>query len=219
MANRLFQGTALILAGGKSSRLGFDKQMMACNGNYLVDDLIALLGGIFEEVLVVSNRPELYHERTCRVVEDVLKDCGPLGGLYSGLSAAAFDVCYLTACDMPWIQSPYIRYLLERKNANPESEAIVTRYGEMIEPMNAIYCRCLADRVAGKLQNGQRRMTDLLNVSDTLYIPEKTARCYSRNWDMFDNINTVADFLRWKMNETGCAVHDSVGGDKTMGER
>lgn len=197
MREQQYPATAIILAGGKSSRLGFDKQLLEYKGHYLIDLLLGLLSPIFAEVVLVSNTPALHRGRGCRVVGDTLPGAGPLGGLQAGLEAARYPLCYVTACDMPWISMPYIRFLLEYHRQHPGAEAIVTRLGEMLEPMNALYAKTLADTTLALLERQQRKMTALLDVARTVYIPEATARRYSPDWGMFDNINTPADWQRY----------------------
>ena len=192
-----YPATAIILAGGKSSRLGFDKQLLQFNGKHLIDMLLDLLTPVFQEVILVSNTPELHRNRPCRVVKDTLSGCGPLGGLHAGLTAASFPICYLTACDMPWISVPYIRYLLECQRMHPESEAFVTRLGDMLEPMNGLYARATASQAEMLLKESRRKMSALLDAVHTYYVPEVIARRYSVDWVMFDNINTPEDLARF----------------------
>lgn len=205
-----YPATAILLAGGKSSRLGFDKQLLQYDGKYLIDMLLELLASLFEEVILVSNTPELHLERDCRVVGDTIGQSGPLGGLHAGLSAASFPVCYLTACDMPWINGAYIRYLMEYQRSHPEAEAVVTRLEDMLEPMNGLYAKSLAPRIETLLGANLRKMTALLDSANTHYVSEAVARWYSADWQMFDNINTPEE---WERFEKLSAGRDS--GDQT----
>lgn len=203
MATQQYPGTAIILAGGKSSRLGFDKQLLQFNGEYLIDMLLKLLAPVFQELIVVSNTPELHSARPCRVVSDSFIGKGPLGGLHAGLHAASFEVCYLTACDMPWISTSYIRYLLEFQKAHPGTEAVVTRLGDMLEPLNGLYCKALEPPIETLLGEHRRKMTALLDTAQTLYVPESIALRYSPDWVMFDNINTPEDWDRFQKQTQG----------------
>lgn len=217
MTDKQYPGTAIILAGGKSSRLGFDKQQLLYNGEYLIDLLLKLLAPVFQELIVVSNTPEFYNGRSCRVVSDTFIGKGPLGGLHAGLSAASFPVCYLTACDMPWISVSYIRYLLEYQKAHPETEAVVTRLGDMLEPMNGLYTKALAPRIEILLGEQQRKMTALLDTSKTLYVPESIALRYSPDWVMFDNINTPEDWERFQKQARGGESGDQTNPHQAAG--
>lgn len=192
-----YPASAVILAGGKSSRLGFDKQLLRVKERYLLDMLLEILGGVFQELILVSNTPELHQERNCITVPDTLAGKGPLGGLHAGLMAASYPLCYLTACDMPWIDTGYIRFLMHCHQAHPEAEAVVTRFRDMLEPMNGLYATATAPRIELLLNQGARRMAALLDASRTVYVPEAAARRFSPDWRMFDNINTPADWERY----------------------
>ncbi len=217
MAQSQYPGTAIILAGGQSSRLGFDKQQLKFGEEYLIDMLLKLLAPVFQELIVVSNTPEFHAGRSCRVVSDSLIGQGPLGGLHAGLAAASFEVCYLTACDMPWISVPYIRYLLEFQRTHPEAEAVVTRLGTMLEPMNALYVRGLAPRIEALLKSDRRKMAALLACSQTLYVPEEVALRYSADWVMFDNINTPEDWERFQKQAEGGGLGDQTNPNQAAG--
>lgn len=219
MSNQRYPGTAIILAGGNSTRLGFDKQFLMYNGEYLIDYLLKLLEPIFQETVIVSNTPEIHQGRACRVVSDILSEAGPLAGLHAGLTAASFELCYLTACDMPGIRESYIRYMLECQRAHGGTEAVVTRVRDMLEPMNAIYARGLATRIEPLLKAGNRKMTALLETARTYYVPEDIAVRYSPDWLMFDNINTVEDLERFRQMEQGGRRGDQAYTDHAAGSR
>ncbi len=217
MSTKRYPGTAIILAGGKSSRLGFDKQLLEYNGEYLMDYLLKLLEPVFQETVIVSNTPEIHRNRGCRVVSDILPEAGPLGGLHAGLMAASFETCYLTACDMPGIRESYIRYMLECQRSHPGNEAVVTRVKDMLEPMNALYSKGLALCIGSLLDDGKRKMTALLDRANTYYVPEKVALRYSPDWLMFDNINTIEDLERFHKLEQGGRTDDQGYADHAAG--
>lgn len=210
MSNQRYPGTAIILAGGKSTRLGFDKQFLIYNSEYLMDYLLKLLEPIFQETVIVSNTPEIHQSRACRVVSDIMPEAGPLAGLHAGLTAASFELCYLTACDMPGIRESYIRYMLECQRIHQGTEAVVTRVKDMLEPMNALYARSLVSRIDPLLKAGKRKMTALLDVADTHYVPEQIAVRYSPDWLMFDNINTAQDMERFHQMKQGGRRNDQA---------
>ena len=76
-------GTAIILAGGKSTRMGFDKQFLELNKKRLIDIIINKLKEEFEEIIIVTNKPEEYRKYTQKILSDKIKDVGPLGGIYT----------------------------------------------------------------------------------------------------------------------------------------
>lgn len=198
-----YDATAVILAGGKSTRLGYDKQTLRINGNYLIDRILELLTPVFKEVIIVSNNPDFHRDRDCRVASDTFQDSGPLGGLHAGLEAASFPVCYLTACDMPWISVPYMVYLLECYRAQLEVEVIITGFGKMVEPMNGLYAKSLTPRIGSLIGNQRLKMTALIDQANAYVVPESVARRYSPDWRMFHNINTPEDWENFKITCAG----------------
>jgi molybdopterin-guanine dinucleotide biosynthesis protein A len=193
-----FEATAIILAGGRSTRLGFDKQLIKLGDGNLMDHLINTLSLIFEEIIIVSNKPELYAGKNVKVVSDSFVDVGPLAGFYAGLSAATHTCCYVTACDMPWISESYVRYLMKCHKDQPDKEIWTTRKGTMLEPFGGLYSKVLTDRIVSLVTAGNRRIQALFLQAEVGYVSEKKARHYSPDWHMFDNINTLNDLETFK---------------------
>ena len=72
-------GTAIILSGGKSSRMGFDKQFLKIENRRLVDSMIQKLEKEFDEIIIVTNKPQEYLGLGHKITMDILKEKGPLG--------------------------------------------------------------------------------------------------------------------------------------------
>ncbi len=104
-------GTAIILAGGKSSRMGFDKQFLIINEKRVMEIVISKLRAEFKEIIIVTNKPESYKNLADKVVSDIIKGKGPLSGLHAGLKHSSSKYSYFIACDMPNINIEYIRYM------------------------------------------------------------------------------------------------------------
>ena len=103
--------TAVILAGGKSTRMGFDKQQLKIGNKIIAEYIADKLSNDFSQIIVVSNKPHLYENTGLFVVEDEIKGYGPLAGLYTGLTYSKSKFIYLIACDMPNISLEFIRYM------------------------------------------------------------------------------------------------------------
>ncbi len=182
--------SVVLLAGGRSARLGFDKQLLPTREELLLDRLIRDFQAVSEDIVVVSNRPELHRHRPVRVVTDVLPGGGPLSGIHAGLLAIRKETAFVAACDMPWLRTDYAGHLMARFAQAPGAEAAVTRCGTMLEPLSALYAKALLPRLEQQLRAGVFQISRLLRASQTLYIPESEARRYSPDWRMFMNINT-----------------------------
>ncbi len=76
----------VVLAGGKSKRMGFPKELLTINGKRVISRILDVLKSFFEEILIVTNDKELFREfKEIKIVEDLVKGYGPLGGIYTGL--------------------------------------------------------------------------------------------------------------------------------------
>jgi molybdopterin-guanine dinucleotide biosynthesis protein A len=190
-------GSAVILAGGKSSRMGFDKQLLQIENRYLLRLHGEVLGRSFGQLIVVTNTPELYRDTPFTVVSDEIRGGGPLSGIHVGLKTAASRYVYLLACDMPYVNLDYVAYM-QGQLQGEAAAACVTRFGDWIEPFNAFYSRDLVPAIEDYLASGKKSLFEFLCSRNTLYIPEREARRFSPDWEMFVNLNTREEFERWR---------------------
>lgn len=191
-------GTAIILAGGKSSRMSFDKQLIKIRDRYLVDIIIDNLRKCFEEIIVVSNSKNIYIDKNIIVTEDEFRSLGPLGGLHAGLKRSSCIYNYVVACDMPYINNEYIEYMLKILKESDEVDGLITRLGEWIEPFNCFYSKNIVTNIEEYINSGQRSIHSLMKKLNVIYIPEKEARYFSPQWEMFENLNTKEDLEKFK---------------------
>jgi molybdopterin-guanine dinucleotide biosynthesis protein A len=106
--------TAVILAGGASRRMGFDKQTLSFDGRPLIERTVELFRELFDDIVIVTDRPQLYRDKKVRVVSDVFPGCGPMAGIHAGLLQAKSLFVYVIGCDMPYPEPNYIN-LMKRK--------------------------------------------------------------------------------------------------------
>lgn len=182
-------GTAIILAGGKSSRMGFDKQFLSIDERRLMDSIIKKLKKEFDEIIIVTNKPDHYIGLGHKITEDILKDKGPLGGIHAGLSISSSKYSLVIACDMPNINMDYIEYMKEHIG----EDGCTTKVGQWLEPFCSFYSRNLIQDIEDYLDKNRRSTSNFLREINVNYIEENKAREFSHNWDMFLNLNTKAD--------------------------
>lgn len=186
--------TAVILAGGKSSRMGFDKQFLRVNEKRLMELIISKLKKEFDDIIIVTNKPEQYMGSPYKIVSDEIKGKGPMGGIHIGLKESSSKYVYFVACDMPNINLDYIRYM---KNAikDLDVDACITKVGHKLRPehLNAFYSRDLVDEIEKLFLEDRRAIVYLTDKVNTFYVEEKDARKYSPNLEMFFNLNTKED--------------------------
>lgn len=187
--------TAIILAGGKSSRMGFDKQFLKLRDKYVVEMIAEKLKRVFNEIVLVTGKPEEYLKYGFKLVEDEVRDFGPLAGIHVGLKNSGSMHNYVVACDMPFINIEYIRYMMELIHKHDgKVDSVITKLGDWIEPFNAFYSKKLIGRIEENMRNNKRQINSMLQDADVVYVSEAKAREFSPDWEMFTNINTIKDY-------------------------
>lgn len=187
--------TAIILAGGKSSRMGFDKQFLKLRDKYIIEMIAERLERVFKEIILVTSKPEEYAKYGFKLVEDEVKDFGPLAGIQVGLKNSRSMHNYIVACDMPFINLKYLKYMMELiEQHEGKVDGVITRLGEWIEPFNAFYSKSLLGSIEENIEKGKRQINFMLQSSNVLYISEEKAREFSPDWEMFTNVNTLDDY-------------------------
>lgn len=210
-------GSAIILAGGKSSRMGFDKQLLQIKDHHLVRHHGRVLAALFDQIIVVTNNQDLYRDTAFTLTGDKYFGQGPLGGLHAGLKLARSRYVYLLACDMPFVNLDYIRHMQKRLE-NQEVPACVTRFGSHLEPFNGFYHRRLADAIEVFIAGGSSSLFRFLGGVDTLYIPEAEARRFSPDWSMFANLNTRQEYEQWRLREPDLGLSPEAGSNEPVAE-
>ncbi|AJA47131.1 molybdenum cofactor guanylyltransferase [Clostridium pasteurianum DSM 525 = ATCC 6013] len=186
--------TAVILAGGKSSRMGFDKQFLKIGEKRLMDILINEIKEEFQDIIIVTNKPKEYKSlyKSCRIVSDEIESQGPLSGIHIGLKESKSKYAYFIACDMPKVNIPYIRYMKEEL-IKTDADACVTEAGCRMQPFNAFYSKEVFYKIEDLLREGKRSMFSFINIINTHFIDEDTAKKYNKDFNMFFNLNTPED--------------------------
>lgn len=185
-------GTAIILAGGQSSRMGFDKQFLEIDEKKLMDSIISKLEIKFEEIIIVTNKPEEYKGLKHKIISDIIVGKGPLGGIHAGLKESLSKYSFVMACDMPNVNINYINYM-ESCIGEKDIDGCVTIYKDNLEPFVSFYSKDIIEDIERYLELGRRSMHHLLKNLQIHYIEEEIARKFSPDWDMFLNLNTIED--------------------------
>ncbi|HWP80433.1 MAG TPA: molybdenum cofactor guanylyltransferase [Candidatus Acidoferrum sp.] len=181
-------GTAAILAGGKSTRMGFDKQRI------LHERITAGLRGVFPDILVVTARPELY--RDVRTAADEYENCGPLAGIHAAVKHSKSQYVYITACDMPDFSPEYAVCLMERVRKTGAPACVALREGGKPHPFHGLYGKALLPALERDLTAGLTSPGVLLADVGALFIPACEAP------DIFCNLNTGAELAAWQASRT-----------------
>ena len=104
--------TGVILAGGKSRRMGENKALMRLGDDSLIGHVIRCLHDVTDELLLITNSPTEYAHLGVPMHGDILPDAGALGGIYTGLIHASHDAILCVACDSPFLNPNLLTYLV-----------------------------------------------------------------------------------------------------------
>lgn len=180
--------TGFILAGGKSTRMGEDKGLMLLNGKAIVQYVIDALMPCLEEVIIVSNN-EAYTKFGCKVIPDLVKDAGPLGGIFTGLSSCKTHYNFFVSCDMPFITSEAILYLMEHAK---EADIAVPTVDGAIQPLYGIYSQNIHPRLKNSIEEKKLKLISFIEESNHRLIAMEESGLVLNL--IFMNINTKEDF-------------------------
>lgn len=188
--------TAVILAGGKSSRLSFDKQTFDIKGHLIPIYLAKSLSAEFERVIIVSNKPELYRTNCpYEIITDTYVGLGPKAGILTGLENSTDEFVYFTACDMPFVNLPYIRYMKKLiLDAKQYLSVLLSIKNGYYEPFNAFYSKNLIPVLKAQLHSNNNKISNCYSESNIIEIDEKKQSEFDPHNLMFINLNTPKDF-------------------------
>jgi molybdopterin-guanine dinucleotide biosynthesis protein A len=182
----------VVLAGGKSRRLGVDKAAIRLrDGLTLLECAIDSLREVTDDVLVVTDRADRFAGLGVRVVEDMYPGAGPLGGIYTGLVAATPAPALVVACDMPYLNASLLRYLIEV--AADWDVAIPRRAGGLLEPLHAVYGQGCRKAIRSHLDRRDLQAFVFLPEVRVRYVEEPEVRTFDPALRCFFNVNTSAD--------------------------
>jgi molybdopterin-guanine dinucleotide biosynthesis protein A len=192
--------SGVILAGGKSRRLGVDKAFLTLGGRTLITRAIETMRQVTDDVIVVTNDPGRFATlgAEVRLVPDAFPRAAALVGLYSGLQAAAHDQALVVGCDMPFLNIRLLRHLVEIR---PECDVVIPRRAQGLETLHARYSRRCLPAIERLLHAGGAVIFDFFPEVDVCYVDEPELRAFDPEGRSFVNVNTPQDWERVQMME------------------
>ena len=135
--------TAIILAGGKSSRMGSDKGLVLLNGKPMISYIIEILKKMQIPIIIISNN-ENYKQFGLPVFADIIKEKGPLGGIYTGLKNSKTESNIIVSCDVPFLSNRIIELLINKDNGYPIS---VVQSNGKTHPLIGLYSKKIVKKL------------------------------------------------------------------------
>ena len=188
--------TGIILAGGKSSRMGEDKGLVLLNGKPMVQYIIEVLKEVVSDIIIISNN-ESYTKFGIPVYADIIKDKGPVGGIYTGLYHSKTELNFCISCDVPMISSDFILWLLKRSG---NASITLPMYKDKVHQMIGVYSKQVLSNFKESTEKGHLKLSQVNSdmACEIIDIEKEYA-----NFDelIFSNINTKNE-LRSITNES-----------------
>ena len=191
--------SAVILAGGKSSRMGQPKALLPFDHEPLIVHIVRALKSMFAEAVVVAAPDQELPPLSALLVRDEVAYQGPVGGIYYGLKAAGGDFCFVTSCDVAFTNLSLISYLISHIS---NYDVVVPFWQERFQPLHAVYRRSVLPLLKEQLERGELRPIFLYDKVRTRKVHADEIRRFDPEGLSFFNINTPEDYeealKRWE---------------------
>ena len=183
--------TAVVLAGGKSSRMGRPKSLLLFDGEPLIAHIVRALKRMFAETVIVAAPEQELPDLPAILVRDEVAYQGPVGGIYYGLKAAGGNFCFVTSCDVPFLNPALISHLTSQIL---NYDVVVPHWENRFQPLHAAYRTSVAPLLKEQLDRGELRPVYLFDIVRTCKIGEEEIRRFDPEGLSFFNMNTPDDY-------------------------
>jgi molybdopterin-guanine dinucleotide biosynthesis protein A len=195
--------TGVLLAGGKSRRMGEDKRFIHVGQRTLLERSCAVLCEVFEQIYVVIAQDSPALQADVPVVRDLVSDGGSLGGLYTGLRLAKTQHVFLAACDMPFLSPDVIRYMVCLKD---QVDIVISRWATRLQPTHAVYGRDCLPVIEEMMALHNRKIQSMIDhcALRVRVIPEEEIKKIDPDGHSLFNINTPSDLEQARSVHEAC---------------
>ena len=189
--------TCVVLAGGKSLRLGRDKVQETVGNDTLLQRVLLKLTPFNCDIIIVTagdkSLPRLNGYQRARVVTDIYPGKGAFGGVYTGLAESNSAYNLVVACDMPFLNQALLRYMM---GLSAGFDLVVPRLGGLVEPLHAVYSKSCLAPIEKLLKQGNMEVRVLFDLVKVRYVESDEIDRFDPEHLSFFNINTEADLER-----------------------
>jgi molybdopterin-guanine dinucleotide biosynthesis protein A len=181
---------------------GEPKALLALGTRRIVERVADAVAPAVDDLLLVTNTPELYEFLGLPMVADVYPDRGSLGGIYSGLRAASGDSAFTVACDMPFLHPAVVRLVVERA---AEADVVIPRVGDQLETLHAAYAKRCLPHIEERLLAGRLKIVGFFPKVRVVEIEASAVAHYRDPAIAFMNVNTPEELARARV------IHAELG--------
>jgi molybdopterin-guanine dinucleotide biosynthesis protein A len=187
--------TGVILAGGKNIRMGESKAFLEIAGQRIIDRTVELFKGIFSQVILITNTPLEYSYLDIEIVIDIVPKWGALIGIYTGLFYSSHPYCFVTACDMPFLNRKVIEYLI---TISKDYDVVIPHLEDGYHPLHAIYSKKCINSIEKLIHEDNLKITDFFDKIKAKEVTTDDINSLDPTLNSFLNINTPEDLTRIK---------------------
>lgn len=182
------RAAGFVLVGGHSSRMGRDKALMPLNARTLVEDVAERVRKVAGNVALVG-RPDRYRDLEYECLPDIRSGIGPLGGIDAALAARRADLNLILACDMPGVETRWLRELLHCAKETDALCVILRDAEERVHPLCAVYRSACLPRLKRALDERRLRVRDFVDELGAEFLKVRA---------VVENVNTPEEWERWQ---------------------
>jgi molybdopterin-guanine dinucleotide biosynthesis protein A len=186
--------TCIVLAGGKSLRLGRDKIQETVGADSLLQRVLSQLTPFNGDIIIVTAGgkyyPQLNGYQGAKVVTDIYPGKGVLGGIYTGLAESSSSYNLVVAGDMPFLNQALLRYMV---GLSAGFDLVVPRLSRLVEPLHAVYARNCLPHIERLLKGGVLEVRALFDLVRVKYVEAEEIDRFDPGHLSFFNVNTKAD--------------------------
>ncbi len=189
----LYKGSAIILAGGKSSRMGMDKALLKLNNLTLIVGALEKIRVLFDEIIIVTSQSVKYNFKGIKEVVDIFPGQGPLGGIHAGLKTAKYEKAFVVACDMPFWEPDIVKRLWD---AATDYDAAVPKKDSFLEPLFAVYSKACLPAIEECFKQNLLSVFDFYQSVKINYVEKDDLLSFTNSKRAFLNINTPEEYYK-----------------------
>jgi molybdopterin-guanine dinucleotide biosynthesis protein A len=153
----------------------------------LIEKVITVMGSVFQELIIITNTPHKYSHLRLPVYKDLIEGLGPLGGIFTGLTAISKDAGFFVACDMPSLNRELLRHMVECKD---DFDAVVPRISGKMEALYALYRNTCLPAIRRQIDSREYQIFRFFSEVSVRYVDEGEIRQFDPELRSFFNVNT-----------------------------
>lgn len=185
------QVSGIILAGGKNLRMGTNKAFLEIGGIRLIDRILCIYRQLFNEIIIVTNDPGAYTEfGDAAIVTDIYKGKGPLGGIFTGLFHSGNPCIFVSACDLPYLNTGFILHL---SGLAKQQDVVVPETPDGLQPLCAVYSRNCLPVIKRQIERDKLKITGFFRDVRLRTVGPDEIRRFDPEGLLFQNVNTPSD--------------------------